>query len=206
MTNIELTKLAFENAKASISKINPEVLYDITLPGESMITGIIPHLLNNIVTENTKYLEIGTWKGTSAVCALYGNKPQEVTIVDSWEPRFGPTTKDDFIKKCNKYLNYIPNYIHNDCFGFNPLEKNIRDVNAYYYDGEHEYEDHYKALTHYYDSLADEFIYIVDDFNYGPVKPATMDALRDKNITVLYSIEDQYTYTSNGLFVAVCKK
>jgi len=206
MTNIEFTKLALDNARKSISKIDPKVLYDITLPGQSMVSGMIPHLLNNLITEKTRYLEIGTWKGTTAVSALYNNSPAHVTIVDSWEPRFGPTTKQDFIDRCNKYLNYVPNFIHNDCFGFNPLEKDIHDIDFYFYDGEHEYQDHYKALTHYYDCLADEFILVVDDFNYEPVKPATMDAIRDKNIKVLYSEELSHPDCSNGLYIAVCKK
>ncbi len=72
---IEHVELSIQNAIDNISKINNDV---INVEG---MTGIkTRHLYNNICSykksnnEKLKYLEIGTWKGSSLISALYKNE------------------------------------------------------------------------------------------------------------------------------------
>ena len=51
------------------------------------------HFYNNVVSmENTRYLEIGTWKGSSTCSAMFGNEA-DVVCVDNWS-EFGDVKKD----------------------------------------------------------------------------------------------------------------
>ena len=88
----------------------------------------------------------------------------------------------------------------------------IQDVNVYFYDGEHEEIDQYQAITHYYDSLCDEFIYIVDDTNYPPVLRGTFRAIQEKDLkikwhrTLFATHNGDYSNYWNGMYVAVLSK
>ena len=55
--------------------------------------------------------------------------------------------------------------IQDNCFSVDPVL--ISDVNFYLYDGNHWNRETSMGLTHFYNSLADEFLYIVDDYDWG---------------------------------------
>ena len=87
------------------------------------------------------------------------------------------------------------------------------------YDGDHKYEDQYKALTYYYDCLDDIFIFVVDDWNHDPVREGTRDAIRDLKLQIMFEHEIRLTDNGghtpqpeatntwwNGMYVAVLKK
>ena len=66
----------------------------------------------------------------------------------------------------------------------------------------------------------DEFIYLIDDWNWMEVRKGTFDAIKDLKINVISSIDikttqdnkmprfilGQYSDWHNGYFIAVCKK
>ena len=189
------------------SKITDEIQ---ALPGMSSTKG--RHLLNNLGSlPGINYLEVGSWKGSTAVSALYQNKVAKYTIVENW--KLGSEgIKDELFNNFNNILGYSPNIVEADCFSFNPLEKDIKDIDIYFYDGEHEEIDQYQALTHYYDSLADNFIFIVDDTNYPPALVGTIKAIADKNLKInkhwtLFATHNGDTNNFwNGMYVAVLSK
>jgi hypothetical protein len=87
------------------------------------------------------------------------------------------------------------------------------------YDGDHSYENHYKALLHYYDCLDDMFIFIVDDWNWKEVRDGTYDSIRKLNLKILYETEIRLTWDNshtfmplakdtwwNGIFIAILEK
>ncbi len=41
-------------------------------------------LLNELLKEDTRYLEVGTFTGSTFVSAMYGNKPASSTVIDSF--------------------------------------------------------------------------------------------------------------------------
>jgi len=172
---------AVKKAEAQESKLTSEIL---TLEG--MSGNKTRHFFNNIINQETSYLEIGTWKGSTLISALYKNTPAYHIAIDNFTQFTGPRL--EFHKNTRRLLDYDnrANFLDADCFAINPLDFGIKDINTYFYDGEHSYDSQYKAIAHYYNSLAKEFILIVDDYNWEEVQRGTMDALRDNNISIQY--------------------
>ena len=75
------------------------------------------------------------------------------------------------------------------------------------------------TLLHYYDCLDDEFIFIVDDWNWQDVRDGTINSIKKLNLKVLYEKEVRLTFDNshtpepesintwwNGIYVAILKK
>lgn len=91
--------------------------------------------------------------------------------------------------------------------------------NVYLFDGPHEEEDQFDGIASAMPALDDEFILVVDDFNFTRVFQGTLDALKAMRLDVVASIEIKTTQTGghplvafqysdwhNGYFIAVCRK
>lgn len=168
-------------------------------------------LLNNLVGgEKIRYLEIGTYKGASLIAALYNNQPEYHAAIDSF--RGFEWMLGEFNQNCEGVLGYLPNFFNTDCFSIDPVKMGIKDINVYYYDGNHSREDTRKALPHYYDALANEFIYIVDDFNRAEVATGVFESIRDTGIKMDFvkvlpaRCDGDLNYWWSGVFVAACRK
>ena len=91
-----LIDTAFENAENNISKINDEIIKIHGMSGTKT-----RHFYNNLLnTEDARYLEIGTWKGSSVCSAICGNKAK-VVCIDNWSEFGGP--KEEFIQNFNNF-------------------------------------------------------------------------------------------------------
>jgi hypothetical protein len=194
-------------------------LPDSILELEGMSSRGIRLLLNNLCDEPTNYLEIGSWKGSTFISALYQNMNVRGVSIDFHEEykdhSFLETTPAILKENCEKYLvaGEVYTLITKDCFKIKLEGKN--QFTTYLYDGGHSYEDQYKALTHYYDNLQDIFYYICDDYNTCDVEKGTQDAIRDLNIQVISEFKlfgNQAIHHSrvhgfwNGYYVALCVK
>lgn len=164
-----------------ISKINTEILNIPGMSGEGT-----RHFYNNIVNiQDARYLEIGTWKGSSVCSAMYGNKAI-ITCIDNWSEFNGP--KEEFLINFNKFKGEnIAIFIENDCFKIDVSE--IGKYNIFMYDGSHDYDSHYKALGHFYNCLDEIFIYIIDDWNWDTVSISVNKSITDLNLEILYKKE-----------------
>ena len=58
--------------------------------------------------------------------------------------------------------------------------------NIYMYDGNHTETSHFQALNHYLSCLDDEFIYLIDDWNWKPVRNGTIRSIKDNKCEILY--------------------
>jgi len=205
---INKLKLFFENAENGISKIDDNLKL---MEGMSGIK--TRHFYNNLLTlENSRYLEIGTWKGSSVCSAMCGNS-SDVLCIDNWSEFGGP--KSEFIENLKKYKgdNNVE-FIESDCFQVDI--STIGKFNIYMYDGNHTYESHYKSLTYFIDAMEDEFILIVDDWNWIDVQNATIDSINDLKLNVLWNKEIKLNNDGitthdkdgwwNGISVFVIKK
>jgi hypothetical protein len=169
------------NANINKSKINLDILNIHGMSGEAT-----RHFYNNLASlEDTRYLEIGTWKG-STICAAMCNNTGVFTCIDNWS-EFG-NFKLDFLQNFNKFKGEnIATFIEDNCFNID-ISK-IGKFNIYMYDGNHDYESHYKALQYFYDCLDDTFIYIIDDWNGQHIRDGTNNAITDLNLNILYKNE-----------------
>lgn len=202
---------AFSNANNGISKINQDI---INMDG---MTGLkTRHFYNNLLNNpDARYLEIGTWKGSSVCSAMYGNKAK-VVCIDNWSEFQGP--KQEFLQNFEKFKGENDaTFIESDCFKVDVAR--LPRFNIYLYDGNHEQDKQYKALSHFYKCLDDTFIFIVDDWNWKKVRDGTASAIRDLKLKVLYQKEIRMTWDDthteqvlgartwwNGIYVAILQK
>lgn len=202
---------SFEKAEKCLSKINNEILAI-----EGMSGAKTRHFYNNLLNfEDSRYLEIGTWKGSSVCAAMFNNK-SKVVCMDNWSEFGGP--KEDFLQNFNKFKGENDALFYEaDCFSINPLYLN--KFNIYLFDGNHEEDSHFKALSHFLPCLDDIFIFIVDDWNWENVRNGTRNAIEKNNLTVLYEKEVRLTFDNshtpyeiagdtwwNGIFICILKK
>ena len=185
-------KASLDNAKKHISKIpNDSDILNI----KGMTSKDTRHFYNNILSleldRPLKYLEVGTWAGSSFISALYKNNTVEAIAIDNWSEVFWAEfggAKQQFIQNLNRYLDksYKFSFIEKDCFTVD-LGDNLFDI--YMYDGGHEYEDHLKAITYFKNNLAESSIIIIDDWNWNDVRQGTFDGLEEANLTVIHKEE-----------------
>ncbi len=205
---IQYIQLSVANAENGISKLTPEVLAI-----EGMSSSKIRHCLNNLCSyPETSYLEIGCWKGSTFISALYKNEIflHSAFGIDNWS-EFG-NVKDEFVSNTKTYLSDVLNdLITIDCFDFDPQSLPM-PVNIFTYDGEHTVENQANAFKRYNEILTDTFIAIVDDWNWNMIREGAFKAFDDLNYTVLYEIalpsqeiNDKVNWW-NGYYIAVVRK
>ncbi len=203
---------AFEKAGKEESKITNEILNMDGMSGKKT-----RHFYNNLLNKDgLRYLEIGTWKGSSVCSAMCGNKAK-VVCIDNWSEFGGP--KDEFLQNFNTFKGENDaTFLEQDCYQVDISQ--LPKFNIYMYDGNHSKDSHYKALVHYYNCLDDTFIFIVDDWNWRDVRDGTYESFKQLNLTVLYEREIRTTnddshppvgsearkYWHNGIYVAILKK
>ena len=180
------------------------------------------YLINNLVniTPDARYLEVGTYLGSTACSAMWGNK-MKVTCIDDWSQSFwlGKSVKEGFLQNTAACTtdDIDFNFIESD---FRKVDtKNIGKYNIYMFDGPHEEQDQYDGVALYRDALDDVYTLIVDDWNVDHVRLGTINALKSLGHTILARIDiitrhdnvhpevwGQGSDWHNGYFIAVIKK
>lgn len=162
----------------------------------------------------TRYLEIGVWQG-STLCAALNNNTVTATAIDNWSQFNGP--RDKFFGNLRRVQGNSNTLV---------LEQDFRKINysllpkhnVYFFDGPHDHQDHYDALSVPMDALEDEFVLIVDDWNSLTVQQGTLAALNDfkfkyQGFTILTTTDGSYPDINmqnsdwhNGYFIASISK
>lgn len=209
---IDHVKKSIENARLNKSKITEDI---VKMEGMSGVN--TRHFYNNIMSmDDARYLEIGTWKGSSVCSAMCKNKAT-IVCIDNWSEFGGP--KEEFLENFAKFKGENnARFIEADCFTVDTTT--LPKFNVYMFDGNHEEESHYKALTHFYDCMDPEFIFIVDDWNWEKVRTGTMNSFKKLNLEILYEMAIRTTMDGthpswgspeqlawhNGVYISVIRK
>lgn len=170
------------------------------------------------IMPNPAYLEVGSWAGSTLCSAIYGNTLRALAI-DNWSEFGGPSNV--FFEEVSKYIsNSIKLSVLNADFRDVPW-KNIGEFNVFLFDGPHTFEDQRDGMELGLCAMEDEFVVIVDDWNWQKVRQGTLQALSRLNIDCLARIEiltsahdgqpDVSLCMENsdwhdGYFIAVCRK
>ena len=191
------------------------------------------YFINNLLSllDNPRYLEIGSWSGSSACAAMYGNK-LKTTCIDNWS-QFENTENIPYqqslgVKNPKKEFETNTSKVLSDDIDFKFIESDYRKIdfnkigtfNTYFFDGPHEEIDQYDALILAQPALDDNFILIVDDWNYPAVRKGTNRAIEKLNLNINSQIVIRTTQHNkdpqvlkfhfsdwhNGYFIASCKK
>ncbi len=185
----------------------------------------VRHFLNNLCSyEDTKYLEVGVYNGSTFCAAIQGN---DITAyaADHWRDVDIKPIRDDIPWEDQE--GSIETFIENvksvwtDNSNIAILNGDIREateenldqkVNTIFYDADHELNSQKSCLNHILPYTENEFILVVDDANLDGVLASTKDFISENNITVLYErsiltgeIEDVNSWW-NGVNIFVLKK
>lgn len=193
-------------------------------------------LLNELIKEDTRYLEVGTFMGSTFINAMYKNNPLSSVVIDSFHANHtwdmdlkvdikyhGIDVKNGllilFLENCRTHNVEKFTCIQGDCFNLSPPDKfEIRDIDTYLFDAGHSKEDHTKAISYYLNNMAECFIYIVDDWNDATVREGTKLGMESSFVKVhkeweIFSepkkINGETHYDKdwwNGYYIAVCQK
>jgi hypothetical protein len=195
------------------SEIDPEVL---KIPG--MSGRCYRHFINNLVrtTPDARYLEIGTWAG-STLCSAINNNRVSATAIDNWSEFGNPKPLfEEYLARFRTADAHV-RFIESDfrTVDFSALGK----FNIYLFDGPHEYQDQYDGLDMALPALEERFILVVDDWNWERVREGTRRAMQANRISPLYSIEIRSTLDDshpvnafessdwhNGYFICVASR
>ena len=176
------------------------------------------YLINSLVENipDARYLEIGSWAGSTACSAMWGNSA-DVICIDNWSEFGGP--KDLFLQytEAAKNPGIRFSFIESD---FRTVDwKAINNVNIYLFDGPHTEVDQYDGVAIAQPGLNDTYILIVDDYNWPDVRNGTNRAINLLDLKIECSIEIRTTQDNshptvdsgnsdwhNGYFLAVVSK
>lgn len=177
------------------------------------------YFINNLIelTPNPRYLEVGSWLGSTACSAIYGNNAV-ITCIDNWSEFGGP--KEAFKENVTKSLN--------ESAEFNFIESDFRSVNYHHigkfniflFDGPHDEKDQFDGIVMAQPALDEVFTLIVDDWNSEIVRNGTMKAIDSLGINIISKIDIRTTQDNsypkllqmhisdwhNGYLIAICKK
>ena len=180
--------------------------------------------MNNLCSyEDTRYLEVGVYNGSTFCAAIQGN---DVTAYasDHWEDRNIKPYRDDIPWKGDEgsldtFISNVKN-IWTDNSDIVVMEGDIRgtseinfnkNVNTIFYDGEHDAATQTQCLEHILKYTDDEFVLVIDDANFKDVVESSKDFIQKNNLKILYErilltdeLEDSSSWW-NGIAVFVLK-
>lgn len=173
MNKIELIQQAISEANMFRSKLTPEAL---SVPGYTSLK--IRHLMNNLGALSTNFCEVGSHKGGTLCSGIYQNvNLSEVTSIDNFSEFDDGKPMQELINNVGMFNPPTVkfNLIVRDCWDIPNPPKN---VDFFMYDGEHSTESQRRAMTEFIPWLADECIFVIDDFSAWPfVKEATKQGI-----------------------------
>jgi Methyltransferase domain len=162
-----------------------------------------------LLGDNARYLEVGSWKGSTLASAIEGNGGKAVCI-DNWSLFGGP--KEEFSRNIQSIqTNTELRVIEAD---FRKVDyRAIGKFNVYLFDGPHEEADQYDGVMLAQPALANPHTLIVDDWNWRQVRLGTLRAIHDSDWRIAHCVEIRTTGSDpivsggasdwhNGYFIA----
>ena len=177
---------------------------------ESMLDARLKHLINNLsLLPNSHYLEVGAYRGGSALCAAQGKTSGAVTTFDDFsefnDAQHGVSGEETALKKIIANINMIQPQtffaFHNeDFFKSNLARFNFAPIDIYFYDGIHRFNTQYAAILKIIPYLNKYSVIIVDDWfcKISNTNIATYKALHDCRINIHFHTVLQ---PGHGIFV-----
>lgn len=210
MNKVELINDAIERGCNMVSNL-PKEQYDVP----ALTSLKIRNILNNLGALGTKHLECGVHKGGTYTATIAGNNNlKSTTAIDNFESdeQSDDKAQPQFISNASKFIPESTTHQLIVSDTFQSIDK-IKEtgIDIYMYDGDHSEEAQRKALTYFKEKLADEFIFLCDDYDWPEVQKGTQDGIKEGGYEGLYEKilvgndhdNDQFW---NGFYIALLKK
>lgn len=218
----------FKYKNILLDSLNHVIKYDTEkIPAEfnsllridGMSGGYYRLLINNVVKKlgnDARYLEVGSFKGSTACAAMYNNKCK-VLCIDNWSEFGGPKEEFNANISIHKNNNVQLNLIERD---FRKVDySSIGKYNVYLFDGPHSHMDHYDGIIYAQPALDESHILVVDDWNWEKVSTGTLESLNKIKSVVQESLiiktseigdhpksAGKHSKWHNGYYIAVVSK
>lgn len=195
------------------SKLTDEAL---AVPGLTSLK--IRHLMNNLGAISNDFLEIGSHKGGTFCSTVFGNDHLGTTVAVDNFSEFNKEEGHPMSHLLSNVGRFKPGKIKFTLVNKNCWERPLMSIDGncfdlYLYDGPHNLEDQRRACTQFLDSMANQFIFCVDDYSVWPfVKEGTQLGIRDSGCKVLFEqelyngIEGDNFGWHMGFYVALLEK
>lgn len=206
---IKQIKDAIRFAEQGLSSLPKEALYI-----NGMSSDKTRHLINNLASFSHKYLEIGTWRGSTLLAARI-NTPLQVAVgIDDFSqftlphPQFGmwlycnhntPNELKPFwqttmhpAEELKRNIAYFGvsglQLLEGSCFSKSMLDSvdAIGPFDFFFNDGDHQYISQKQTIIDYAHVLAEESVLLVDDWNAGEVRDGTLAGIEEAKLKVLH--------------------
>lgn len=184
---------AFQDAMASRGRLRDEAFAVQGFSGKKFRL-----FMNNLISEvsDPRYLEIGLYLGASFCSAVYKNKLRAVGI-DNWSEYSG--IHDVFTANFERFKSAETDVTILD-IDFRKVDfDRIGKFNILFYDGSHAEKDQYDGVFMPRVAMDDQFVLIIDDWNWTRVRKGTFDALKDANLEIEYSLEVRTSFNNEHL-------
>ena len=205
--NVAWIEAAIANANALHSAL-PQTILDL----DGMSSPRVRHFLNHLLARpERRYLEVGSWKGSTLISALWGNEHhlEHCAAIDNFSEFGGP--RDEFWQRVRLHIPKAHFEFH-DCHAFKVDLKSLGGpFNTYFYDGNHDLRAQFLALTYFKPVLTAEFILVVDDWNAQTAQVGTRAGLHQIQAQVVQEwilpakCNGDLEGWWNGLYVAVVR-
>jgi tetratricopeptide (TPR) repeat protein len=179
---VSAMKRALADALFGISDLDPAVLGLRGMSGKRY-----RYFINNLVriTPDARYLEVGSWAGSTLCSAINRNQVRAVAI-DNWSLFGGPAA--EFHANLARFKTEADaTFIEAD---FRQVDfSSIGKFNLYLFDGPHGHQDQSDGVTLAQPAMDDYFILIVDDWNWPDVRTGTYEGIKLAGLSVQFSVE-----------------
>jgi len=178
----------------------------------------VQKLLNGICKYAETYLEVGCYLGATAAAALKDNT-LDAYFVDNWKDQvqsfngnidLPPNDKNLFIETVKGYKGNNTIQIF-DCDMFEVDLTQLKPIDVFFYDADHNGAVTSKAIQYYSSAFADQCIMIIDDANFEGVIDGVIDGIDKAKLNVSFTrmilndIENAEGWW-NGLYILVVNK
>lgn len=198
MNCVERVERAIHLSEAGVTRLPETILNKV--PGFSSVKNRI--LLNELCLDIKRYLEIGTWYGSTLVSAAYGNSGEFYGIDDFSQFQ---VAGNDTHKLLEESISYVDGdkgrikFIEADCMKVAPPS----DIDVFFYDGNHGPLETANALKMYKPFLSKESIVIVDDLELTPtVRQGIEEGTKGWNVENFWELSKFAGY-HEGLWIGV---
>lgn len=158
------------------------------------------HLYNNLCSlefpdRPLRYLEVGSYTGSSLCAALYKNPHVKAWAFDNFSEFDGPV--DKFKTNIERFIPDANLTFRQEDFFKADLSELENQIDVYLYDGPHEKAFHREAIVKAWPALASDCIVIIDDWNWSGVREGTYQGFLDVGARVVKSWEIRHTWNNS---------
>jgi len=180
---VDLIESAFDSV--STTSLSPSVGSLHGMSGKSF--RLFMSTLSSLLPPSSHYLEVGVFKGATFLATCSANPSIRCTAIDNFSSFTNWSPKENLLESMKEVIDDLGRVeVHDRDFNNPPP---LAPFTLYFYDGPHTLSAHYLSILLYHQSAADEFVFVVDDWNFPSVRDGTYKGIEDSGSRILYKRE-----------------